>query len=1043
MINQLIRISLNNRMAVLVLGILVLVGGSIVGSRLPVDVFPDLNRPTVAILTEAHGLAPEEVETLVTFPLEVVMNGIPGLNRLRSSSGVGLSMVWLEFDWGTDIFRNRQLVNERLGQAQNSLPENVQPVMGPITSIMGEIQLVGLTSEDEKLSGIKLREIADWVVRPRLLSIPGIAQAIPIGGGVKQYQILLNSDALKSKNLSLEEVESNLKHLSENTTGGFIDKERSEYLVRILGRVEAVDEIAEAYVGTFRGEAVRVKDVAEVRVGKQVMRGDASINAQPAVIIAVKKQPGTSTLKLTEEIDIAISELKGTLPSGIVLNGDLFKQANFISLAVNNVIEAVRDGAILVCIILFIFLMNIRTTIITLTAIPVSLAVTFLVFWRFGFEINTMTLGGLAIAIGLLVDDAIVDVENVYRRLRENRLLDSPFPRLQVIYNASKEIRSSIIFATLIVVFAFLPMFFLAGLEGRFFIPLGVSFVVSLLASLLVSLSITPVLCSLLLSDKGLDKSESDTLVVRNLKKYNKVILLKFFKNPILILAPTVLALVVALFMATKFSSEFLPEFDEGTALLSVILPPGVSLEYSNSVGAEVEKALAPIEGIKNVSRRTGRAELDEHAEGVNVSEIDIDFENNGSERHKILDEIREKVEAIAPNAGINLGQPISHRLDHMLSGVNAQIAIKIYGEERHQLIRLGREILEKIESIDGLVDAFVERQVSIPQVKSYLIREDANDYNINAGKMADSLELALKGVSPSQVIEGNRVTDVFVRLDDKSRNSLDAIQKTLIKVMPDGSPVLLKDVADVFESEGPNIINRENMRRRLVVQANVSERAISDVVSDIRKVLDTQLKLPQQYFVKLEGQFENQKQAANTVFLLSILSFIAVLLLLYSHFKSYLLSFQVLLNIPLAFIGAVFALTLSGGVVSLASLVAFVTLCGIASRNGILMLSHYLHLMRFEGERFTDEMIIRGSLERLVPVLMTAFSAILALVPLVLASGQPGKEILHPVAVVVVGGLLSSTLLDIWVTPVVFRLIGKRSSERALKRLDNKENTI
>jgi len=761
------------------------------------------------------------------------------------------------------------------------------------------------------------------------------------------------------------------------------------------------------------------------------------------VIIAVKKQPGTSTLKLTKEVDSAISELRETLPQNIELNGNLFKQANFISLAVNNVIEAVRDGALLVCIILFLFLMNFRITLITLTAIPVSIAVTFLIFWQFGFEINTMTLGGIAIAIGLLVDDAIVDVENVFRRLRENLLLDKPRPRLQVIYDASREIRSSIIFATLIVVFAFLPMFFLAGLEGRFFIPLGVSFVISLLASLLVSLSITPVLCSLLLTDQNLKKAHKETLIVRKLKQFNKAILLKLFKHPFLILAPTALAFAIALFMTTKFSSEFLPEFDEGTALLSVILPPGVSLDYSNTVGSQIEKALVPMAGIKNVSRRTGRAELDEHAEGVNVSEIDIDFEKDGSDRKEILNKIREKVEAIAPNAGVNVGQPISHRLDHMLSGVNAQIAIKIYGDERHQLTSIGHQTIEKIKGIDGLVDAFVERQVSIPQVKSYLIREDANLYNINAGKLADSLELALKGVSPSQVIEGNRVTDVFVRLDDESRNSLEAIKKTLIKVMPDGSPVLLKDVADVFESKGPNIINRENMKRRLVVQANVDGRAISDVVKDIKDVLKTQVKLPQQYFVKLEGQFESQKQAANTVLLLSIFSLIAVLLLLYSYFKSYTLSLQVLLNIPLAFIGAVFALSLTGGVVSLASLVAFVTLCGIASRNGILMLSHYLHLMRFEGENFTDQMIIRGSLERLVPVLMTAFSAIFALVPLVLASGQPGKEILHPVAVVVVGGLLSSTILDIWVTPVVFRLIGKRSSNRAIKRLEDKESTL
>lgn len=1043
MIDLLIRFSLRNRSAVVAVALLISITGFWLGGNLPVDVFPDLNRPTVAILTEAHGLAPEEVETLVTFPLEVTMNGIPGLKRMRSSSGVGLSMLWLEFDWGSDIFRNRQLVSERLIQAKDSLPADVQPVMGPITSIMGEIQLVGITTKDESISPMQLRSIADWVVRPRLLSIPGIAQAIPMGGGVKQYQILLSTEELKKRNLPLGDIKENLRHISENTTGGFFDADDKENLVRILGRIEFADDIENAYVGEFQGRAVTVKDVATVKVGHRVKRGDASVNGQDAVIIAVKKQPGTSTLHLTAEVDKALLELKKTLPEGIVLNGDLFKQADFVEHAIDNVKEAVRDGAILVVIILFLFLMSVRTTVITLTAIPVSLAITFMVFRYFGLEINTMTLGGLAIAVGLLVDDAIVDVENVFRRLRENVQAAAPKPRMQVVFRASKEIRSSIIFATFIVVLSFLPMFFLSGLEGRFFVPLGVAFIVSLLASLLVSLSLTPVLCSFLLTDKTLKKAEHEPKLTQMVKNADRFMLERILRKPALVLAPTVLLFILAVLLATRFSSEFLPEFDEGTALLSVILPPGVSLEYSNNIGRQVEAAVGKIPEVVSISRRTGRAELDEHAEGVNNSEIDIDFSREGRDRDIVLQEIREKVEKIAPQAGVNLGQPISHRLDHMLSGVNAQVALKVFGEDRSRLIRMANEIHAKIRKVPGIVDSYVERQVSIPQVKSYLIREDANRYNVNAGKVADMLELALKGETTAQMIEGNKLTDIFIRLDDKSRNNLAAIQQTLIKVMPDGSPVLLSDIADVFESEGPNLINRENMQRRVVVQANVAGRPLSDVVADIRKIIDNETEVPEGYFVALEGQFENQQKAARTVALLSLVSLFMIVFLLFSHFRSMIMSLQVLLNIPLAFIGAVFALHLSGGVLSLASLVAFVTLCGIASRNGILMLSHYIHLMRYEGEKFSTEMIMRGSLERLVPVLMTAISAILALLPLVFAEGQPGKEILHPVALVIVGGLLSSTLLDIWVTPAVFQLIGREAAEKSVSELNKEEEQL
>jgi len=1044
MLDYIIKFSLKNRGLVIVLALLVTAYGFFTASKLPIDVFPDLNRPTVTIMTESHGLAPEEVETLVTFPIEVALNGTPGMRRIRSSSGVGLSIVWLEFEWGTDIYRNRQLVSEKLSLIREDLPKAVVPVMAPISSIMGEIQLIGLSSENEDIQGIDLRSIADWVIRPRLLSISGIAQVTPIGGGVKQFQVMLDSEKMRQKGLTIEEAEEALKHISENSTGGFVNIDKKEYLIRNLGRVETLEDIKESVVGVFRGQAIKVSDIADVKIGKQVMRGDASIGGQPAVIMAVKKQPGTSTLKLTNEINESLEKIAKTLPKGVTVNGDLFKQSNFIEHAVENVKEALRDGAILVIIILFLFLMNFRTTFITLTAIPVSFAITFIVFKYFEMEINTMTLGGLAIAVGLLVDDAIVDVENVFRRLRENNQKSTPESSLRVVFQASKEVRTSIVFATLIVVLVFIPLFFIGGLSGRFFTPLGISFIVSLISSLLVSLTLTPVLCSYLLPKMKILQEGGDNKFVRTIKSWDEKVVRKVIDTPVLILVPTIVLLFGSILLVPQMSKEFLPKFNEGTAMISVRLSPGVSLPYSDQVGGKAEKIIKSVPEVKHVSRRTGRAELDEHAEGVNVSEIDIDFhEEKGRSRPVVLSEIRNKLTEALPNASINIGQPISHRLDHMLSGVNAQIALKVFGPDRDQLKVISNKIFHSIKDVPGLVDLQIEKQVEIPQIKSYFLREDAEKYNVNIGKVTDALEIALQGENVAQVIEGQRITNVFARLNDDSRSSVEKIQDIIIKVMPDGERIPLAKLADVYEATGPNIINRENMQRRMVVQANVSERGLDSVIKEVKKNIEEKVELPEGYYVTYGGQFQSQQEASFMMTVLGVAALVAVFLLLLSYFRSGFITLQIMLSIPLAVIGCIFAIYITDKTISIATIVAFVALCGIASRNGIMMISHYLHLMTYEKEAFSKEMVVRGTLERLVPVLMTAITAMLGLVPLLLSKGAPGKEILYPVATVIVGGLFSSTILDMWVTPAVFYKYGRKSAEKYVKEFHDTKETL
>ena len=1034
MLNSFIRFSLRHRFTVL-LGVcgLVLYGLWII-TKLPVDVFPNLNRPTVTILSEAHGLAPEEVETLVTLPIETTLNGTPGILRIRSSSGIGISIVHVEFDWDTEIFRNRQLIAERLQLLQGRLPKLVQPMMGPVTSIMGEIEFVGLTSSDGAQSPMDLRTLADWTIRPRLMTIPGISQVVVMGGEVKQYQILVSTERLQKRAVSLEELQHALAEISENTTGGFIDLGGKEYLIRPLARVSSIADIENSLVGMHFGQPVLVKDVAEVRIGAKSKRGEASINARPSVILTIQKQPNASTIDLTRQIDKDLAEIQKTLPKGVHIEGELFKQANFIEASIANVQGALRDGIGIVALVLFFFLLNLRTTSITLVVIPLSLLITAIVFHFLGLGVNTMTLGGLAVAIGELVDDAIVDVENVFRRLKENRRAASPLSPLKVIYEASSEVRNSIVFSTIIVVLVFIPLFALGGIEGRLFVPLGIAYIISILASLVVSISVTPVLCSYILPKSKAMDEQSDGALVRTLKATAMRCLNVALPRPKAVIFICLLMLTGALALLPSMGRNFLPDFNEGTATIGVAAAPGISLAASNALGASMEKAMLSIPEVKSTVRRTGRAEMDEHAEGVHWSEIDVDFKPGGRPRPAVIKELREKIEAVG-DVYVNVGQPISHRLDHLLSGVRAQIAIKVFGPDLSELRRLGGEIQDVMKDIPGLVDLQTEPLTLIPQMKIAVNREQANAYGIRAGTLAADLEIALRGDVVTQFLENQKIYDVFMRLDDRSRSTPKSIGSTVVKILPSGQSIRVGDVAQVYQGTGPNMINREDMQRRFVISANSQDRDLASLVNEITKKISNNVLLPEGYFIKMGGQFESQQQASRRILLLGILSLLAIFVVLYAHFGSAVLSLQIMLNVPLALIGSIVAIYLSERTLSVATLIAFVTLCGIATRNGIMMISHYLHLLSEEGEKFSKEMVIRGSLERLVPVLMTASTAALALIPLLFSRGEPGKEILYPVAVVIVGGLLSSTILDLIVTPTVFFRFGRSAAEAYVKR--------
>ncbi len=1032
MLNAIIRWSLQNRLLVVAIAALLLVWGAYVALNLPVDVLPDLNKPTVTILTEAGGLAPEEVETLVSFPIETLMNGAPGVTRVRSQSGIGLSVVYVEFDWNTDIYIDRQLVAEKLNLARDQLPAGVQPTMGPISSIMGEIMLISVSSRSGATSPLDVRSLADWTIRPRLMTIPGVSQVINIGGGVKQYQALVSPRKLTQYGITIKDVSTALEKSNANTTGGFVDAQSQEYLIRNLARFYSLDELKNTVVAYRNGTAIKLGDVADVEFGPKIKRGDAGANSAPAVIMSVQKQPGASTIELTKKIDEAITELQGTMPADVEINPEMFRQANFIEAAIGNVIEALRDGAILVIIVLFLFLMNFRTTAITLTAIPLSFIITFLIFRVFGVTINTMTLGGLAVAIGELVDDSIVDIENIFRRLRENRQLGHPRPALAVIYDASLEIRSSIVYATFVVALVFVPLFALTGIEGRLLAPLGLAYITSLVASLVVSLTVTPVLAAFLLPRMKAMKHGKDGFLVRFLKKWDEKLLHRTLKHPWVVIGGATLMFLIAISTLPFVGTSFLPSFNEGTLTINVLAEPGTSLDESNRIGTIAEKMLLSIPEVKTTGRRTGRAELDEHAEGVHYSEIDVDLKQSDRTREQVLDDIRDKL-AVIPGVTVNVGQPISHRIDHLQSGVRAQIAVKLFGEDLATLRAKAEEIRNVMSGVPGATDVQIEKQVLIPQVRFNVNRSAAAQYGLQPGEVAETLETALNGKKVSEAVEGQRRYDVVVRFDDQSRGNLDALRSATIDT-PQGKQIPVSAVADIEKIPGPNQVLRENTQRRIVVLANTADRDLGSVVQDMQQRIKAQVQLPEGYFLEYGGQFEAQQEATKRLSILTIFSLVAIFFLLLKALGDWRSALQVMINIPLALIGAILAMLLTGGVFSVATLVGFISLVGITSRNGIMMISHYLHLIREEGEDFTEHMIIRGSLERLVPVLMTALTAGLSLIPLALAAGQPGKEILHPLAVVVLGGILTSTLLDQLVTPAVFYKIGRHSAERIIR---------
>ncbi len=1031
MINWMLRASLHNRWMVLVAAVLLMVYGIWTTTKLPVDVFPDLNRPTVTILTEAPGLAPEEVEALVTRPIETSMNGAPGVERVRSSSVVGLSVVYVEFAWGTEVYRDRQLVSERLQLVRDQLPPTAEATMGPISSIMGEIALIGVESPQGSVSPFDLRTLAEQVIGRRLLTISGVSQVIAIGGGLKQYVVEPRPALLAAADVTLQDVVESVERSNINTTGGFARQGGRELVVRNVGRTIDTRELGSTPVGAFRsGVPIPLSAVADVAIGTAPRRGDAGIDGKPAVILMVQKQPGTDTIELTARIEAALGQLGPALPKD-VRTRVLFRQATFIEASIHNVEAALRDGAILVAVVLFIFLLNFRTTAITLTAIPLSLVVTAIVMKLLGQSINTMTLGGIAIAMGELVDDAIVDVENVFRRLRENRALANPRSTLQVVFDASSEVRTSIVYATILVILVFLPLFALSGIEGRLFTPLGMAYVIAISASFVISVTVTPALCLVLLPHARATE-RGDGRLVRSLKGLDERVLGRVLAHPRPVVLGAAIAVLAAVAIIPFLGREFLPPFNEGTATINLLARPGTSLEESNRIGQMAERLLLQVPEVVSTGRRTGRAERDEHAEGVHYSEIDVDFKPSSRSLDAILGDARERL-AVLTGVSVSIGQPISHRLDHLLSGVRAQIAIKIFGEDLATLRQKAAELQTAIADVPGLVDLQTERQVLVPQLQVRVDRERAGMYGLQVGALNEWLETALAGRTVGQVLEGQFGYDLVVRLPEDLRGRPEAIRNLMVDT-PGGSQVPLHSVADVQETWGPNQIQHEDVQRRIVVSANVSGRDLGAVVRELEARVATRVQLPPGYFVSFGGQFESQRSASRTLALLFLLSFAAMFTALYAHFRSARIVLQILVNIPIALIGAVLAVLFTGGVFSIASMIGFITLTGIASRNTIMMISHYLHLMRHEGEQFSQAMIIRGSLERLVPVLMTALTAGLALIPLALSKGQPGKEILYPVATVILGGLLTTTLLDMLVTPAVFWMFGRPAAEQALR---------
>ena len=1028
MLDTIIQRSLNNRFLVVILAVCVLVIGVFTVLDMPVDVFPDLTAPTVTILTEAHGMAPEEAEALITFPIETAVNGATGVRRVRSSTAAGVSIVWVEFDWGMDLFRARQIVNEKLQLVSDQLPRGVSaPTLAPVSSIMGEIMLVSVASNAH--SELEVRSVADWTIRRRLLAIPGVSQVVPIGGGKKQYQVLVNPERLIAFNVTLEEVVRAVGRSNQNASGGVLRDKGQEYLIRVLGRVYAVGDIEQSVVTVRNGVPVLIRDVADVRIDAATKIGDAAANAKPAVIISIQKQPEVNALEITRRIDAVLQEVQASLPPGMKINTLIFRQADFIQIAIENVVTALRDGALLVIVILFLFLGNIRTTFISITAMPLSLIFAVFVMKYFDISINTMTLGGMAIAVGAIVDDAIIDVENVFRRLHEQqaRPKEEQRPAITVIFEASREIRSSIVNATAIIVVVFLPLFFLSGVEGRLLKPLGIAYITSIGASLFVALTVTPALCSYFLTRSNFLSRSRDSRLTLLLQTAYAWTLDRVLVRPLAILVGAGGIFLGALLLVPLLGRTFLPEFNEGSLTINVITLPGTSLDESNKIGTLVEGILLSHPTIKSTARRTGRAELDEHAQGVNAAEIDARFELGDQSKDNLLDELRRKL-SLVPGANITIGQPIGHRIDHMLSGTRANIAVKIMGPDLYQLRTLGRQVRDLMEPVPGVVDLAMEQQVDVPQIRIKAQRAAMAKYGMTAVDLADMVDVAFNGETVSQVLEEQQTYDVVVRFDESSRKDREAISHAWVDT-PINVKVPLSELAIITSEKGPNTISRENVQRKLVVQANVSGRDLGSVIDDIRTKISDNLTIPSGYHIEYGGQFESEQEARRMITLLSLVAILVVYLILCMEFQSLRTALMLMVNLPLSLIGGIVAVWLAGGVVSVASLVGFVTLFGIATRNGILMVAHYQRLID-EGKPLY-EAIYQGSMERMRPVMMTALVAGLALIPIATGGDLSGNEIQAPIAIVILGGLISSTVLTMIVIPALFVRYGSGMEER------------
>lgn len=1034
MLNRLVAFSLKNRLFIVIAAVLIAAYGTFSASKLSIDVLPDLNRPTVTILTEAHAMVPEDVERLVTFPLEQSLNGATGVMRVRSSSGTGLSVIFVEFNWGTDIYRNRQIVQEKLQLATTKMPPGIEPQMAPISSIMGQIQFIGIRSKDNKTDVTELRALADYNIKYRLLSIPGVANIVAIGGAPRQLQVIVDAEKLNTFDVTVQDVAEAIEDSNKNASGGFLNIGSKGPVITVTGLIQKKEELESAVIKYDEERPVRISDVARVDFGPAAIKtGEAGVDGGPGVILVIFKQVGTDTVELTKRINEELEIVQKSLAKDVEIIPNVFQQASFIERAIKNVEEAILDGGILVVIILFVFLLNFRTTFITLTAIPLSIALTIIVFSAFGLSINTMTLGGLAVAIGALVDDAIVGLENIFRRLKQNAQKEKPQNSLWVIFKAVSEVRKAIVIGTLLVIVVYLPLFFLSGLEGKLFTPIGITYILSVGCSLLVSLTVTPALCYYLLTKSSALKDQKDSFVVRKLKVRAEQLIRFSIKHSLMSMALLTAFVVVGMVMLATRGSQFLPEFNEGTAQINLILPPETGLETSDEYGRRLEQVLMTVKGVEHVGRRTGRAEGDEHAEGVGTTEAILSLDpESGRTKEEIVGEIREKIADEFPGVATAVDQPLAHLLSHMLSGVKAQVAIKVFGPDLDQLRKIAKEVESAIKPINGVKDLYVESQVLIDRISVNPKREQLAQFGLKVNDIAETVELAMGGEAVSQMTVGQYVFPMILRLEEKDRKNMDNIKGLYVKD-EGGNLIVLSDVADVGLTKTPNNINREHVARRIVVQHNVAERSLGEVVEDVTKALapiEAGLADKPGYSIRISGQFEAQQEAQKRITVLSVFSLLIMGLILFMHFKSITFSIQVMMSIPMAFIGAVAYIVISGQTVSIATLVGLISLGGVAARNAILLLDHYMHLMKEEGEPFSIDMIVRAGQERMVPVVMTALTSGIALVPIALSPGEPGREILYPVATVIVGGLMSSTLLEFVVAPAMFWTFGRKAAE-------------